>query len=59
MTNLVTFYNGFIALVDSRKATDIIYVDLSKASDTVPYVILVSKLERDGFDECITQWVRN
>jgi len=39
--------------------TDIVYLDLCKAFDTVLHDVLVSKLEGHGFDRWTTHWIMN
>ena len=49
LKNLVAFYDVVTASEDKERAIDIIYLDLFKTFDTIPYYILVTKLEKNKF----------
>ncbi|CAM5099974.1 unnamed protein product [Natator depressus] len=59
LTNLIAFYDEITGSVDMGKAVDVIYLDFSKAFDTVSHSILASKLKKYGLDGCTTRWVES
>ncbi|CAM4607923.1 unnamed protein product [Lepidochelys olivacea] len=59
LTNLIAFYDEITGSVDEGKAVDVLFLDFSKAFDTVSHNILVSKLKKYGLDECTIRWVES
>ena len=51
MTNLITLYVVMSSFIDEGRVVDIVYLDFSKAFDTVSHNILTSKLRKCGLDE--------
>jgi len=58
LTNLTSFYDQVTHLVDEGKALDVIYLDFSKAFDTVPHSILLEKLAAFHLDQCTLCWIK-
>ncbi|XP_021237137.1 uncharacterized protein LOC110390225, partial [Numida meleagris] len=59
LTNLISFYDKVTCLVDEGKAIDVVYLDFSKAFDTVPHSILVEKPAAHGLDGHMLCWVKH
>lgn len=59
LTNLISFYDWVARLVDEGRAVDVVYLDFSKAFDTVSHRLLLGKLAAHGLDRYTLLWVRN
>ncbi|CAM4574301.1 unnamed protein product [Caretta caretta] len=59
LTNLIAFYDEINGSVDEGKAVDVLFLDFSKAFDTVSHSILASKLKKYGLDEWTIRWIES
>ncbi|CAM5107741.1 unnamed protein product [Natator depressus] len=59
LSNLIAFYNEITGSVDMGKAVDVIYLDFSKAFDTVSHSILANKLKKYGLDKWTIRWIES
>ena len=58
LTNLISFYNRATCLLDEGKVVDVVYLDFSKAFDTVSHSVLLVKLAARGLDDHTLHWVK-
>jgi len=59
LTNLIAFYDDMTGWVDEGRAVDVVYLDFSKAFDTVSHNILLGKLWKCGLEEWSVRWIEN
>jgi len=59
LSNLVPLYDKVTCLVDEGKAVDVVYLDFSKAFDTISHSILLEKLAAHGLDGHTLHWVKS
>ena len=55
----VCTFPGCTSWVDEGRAVDVVYLDFSKAFDTVSHDILLGKLGKCGLDEWSVKWIEN
>lgn len=58
LSNLISFYDKVVCLVDEGKMVDVIFLDFSKVVDTVPHSIL-EKLSNCALNRFTLRWVIN
>jgi len=59
LNNLMAFYDDMTGWVDEGRAVDVVYLDFSKAFDTVSHNIFLGKLRKYGLDEWSVKWIEN
>ncbi|PKU41933.1 rna-directed dna polymerase from mobile element jockey-like [Limosa lapponica baueri] len=59
LTNLISFCDQVTHSADEGKDVDVVYLDFSKAFDTVSHSILLEKLAAHGLDGSALHWVKN
>jgi len=59
LINLIAFYDGMTGWVDKGRAVDVVYLDFSKAFNTVSHNNLLGKLRKRGLDEWSVRWIEN
>ena len=56
-TQLVKVFNDSQYVIDNNGQSDVLYLDLSKAFDTIPHDLLILKLKYHGFHGFLLKWL--
>jgi len=59
LANLISFYDQVAHPMDECNAVGVVYLDFSKAFNTVPHGILLEKLATHCLDGCTLCWIKN
>ncbi|PKU43173.1 rna-directed dna polymerase from mobile element jockey-like [Limosa lapponica baueri] len=59
LTNMIAFYGVITRWLDEERAADVIYLDFSKAFDTVSHNILIRQLRKCGLDVGAVRWIES
>ncbi|PKU39027.1 rna-directed dna polymerase from mobile element jockey-like [Limosa lapponica baueri] len=59
LTNLIAFNDGITGWIDEGRAVDVVYLDFSKAFDTVSHSIITDKLRKCRLEEWTVRWIEN
>ena len=59
LKNLIAFYDGMTSWLDEGRAVDVVYLDFSKAFDTVSRNIPIGKLRKCRLVEWTVRWIEN
>ena len=57
VTQLLSVFHEISSHLDNAGQTDVIYLDFSKAFDSVPHHLLIYKLKSFGFNGSLLNWL--